>query len=152
MTDVRNSWYGPLAPIRTQCFCQSHLHPQLSVDFYQYGTFSDDPCWKCLLKCYGLTLNIMSSAGQVDTQAWANQFPYVTPQIAQKCSNSIVSEPDLCEKAYLLVKCSYDTLAKQYPAKNFECSVVKGTVLMCFLFGANVHKLIVNDVVFLCKL
>ncbi|KAF2893904.1 hypothetical protein ILUMI_12270 [Ignelater luminosus] len=114
MTDVRNAWYGPLAPIKTQCFCQSHSDPQLSVDFYKYGTLSNDPCFKCQLKCYGLTLGIMTPSGQIDAQAWSNLLPYVTPQIAQNCSNSIASEPDLCEKAYLLVKCSYDALAQQY--------------------------------------
>ncbi|KAF2894205.1 hypothetical protein ILUMI_11969, partial [Ignelater luminosus] len=113
MMDIREAWGGAVAPFITQCNCQSHANPQTSAEFYKYGTFSDDPCWKCQMKCYLLMLNYMSPTGEVDVEMWAKS-PYITLKIAKKCIDNLV-EPDLCMKAYKMIKCAYEELAKQCP-------------------------------------
>lgn len=112
MSEIRNLSIGVVAPYVTECMGQSRSNPHILDDYIKYGTISDDPCWKCFLKCIGFKSKILSSNGDVDVQRWADTFN-IDVSAAKKCSN--FEEPDLCQKSYLLLKYIYDELAKHFP-------------------------------------
>ncbi|KAF2893903.1 hypothetical protein ILUMI_12269 [Ignelater luminosus] len=112
MSYIRNLSKGPMAPYVTECLCQSHLNPQILEEYYKHGTLSDDACWKCYIKCILFKLDILSSTGDVNVQRWVDIFEYFERPLAEKCSN--YEEPDLCQKAYLMVNCAYEGLSEQY--------------------------------------
>ncbi|KAF2892737.1 hypothetical protein ILUMI_13437 [Ignelater luminosus] len=112
LSDIRKSWKGPEAPFMTECVRETHANPQLLVDFFENGILSDDPYFKCLIKCIQIKLNVMSSSGEVDAQAAVSIYPHLSLQLVQKCTKNLV-EPDLCHRTYLIAKCVNDALAKR---------------------------------------
>lgn len=93
---------------------ETSIKQEVIDDFYNYGEIPEDPCWKCFIKCFVFKLQILSPTGEVDSKKWAQTFHYIDLPLAQKCASIV--EPDLCEKAHLLLKCDYDNLSKEYPS------------------------------------
>ncbi|KAF2893907.1 hypothetical protein ILUMI_12273 [Ignelater luminosus] len=113
MSYIRKQWIGPVAPYISECMCKTHVKPKILNNFYEKGKLSNDPGFKCQIKCYAIKLHFMSSTGEIDFERWSELFPYLDLKLAQKCSKIV--EPLLCEKAYLCLKCVYESLSKQYP-------------------------------------
>ncbi|KAF2892736.1 hypothetical protein ILUMI_13436, partial [Ignelater luminosus] len=103
--DVRYSWKGPIAPFITECLCQTHADLQLLEDFFTSGVLSNDPCFKCMLKCIETKLNILSPSGEVDAEAAVRIYPHLNLQLVKRCSDEHAEELDLCQKVYLIEKC-----------------------------------------------
>lgn len=114
MSYIRILSKGPVAPFVSECMRQSQLKPQIKEDFEKNGNMSDDPSWKCFLKCLAIKLEVFDSTGEVNVQRWADLFNHLDLPLAEKCSH--FQEMDLCEKAYLMYKCVYDEYSKRYPS------------------------------------
>ncbi|KAF2902272.1 hypothetical protein ILUMI_03910 [Ignelater luminosus] len=96
------------------CMCQTGAKQSIIDDFYdQMKQIPDDPCWKCLLHCNGVSLGAFSVTGEIDVQKWADVFDYIDIPLAQKCA--AIADPDPCQRAYLVVKCVDDHLTAEYP-------------------------------------
>ncbi|KAF2888738.1 hypothetical protein ILUMI_17435, partial [Ignelater luminosus] len=111
LSDIRNSWKGPVEPFITECLSETHANPQLVEDFFKNGVLSDDPCFKCALKCVEMKLNVMSPTGEVDAQQAVRIYPHISLQLVQRCADENAQESDLCHKMYLIEKCVYDGVA-----------------------------------------
>ncbi|KAF2890164.1 hypothetical protein ILUMI_16009 [Ignelater luminosus] len=113
MSSLRDVSKETIAPYIDECLRQSGLNPQIEYEYHKYGRMSEDPCWKCFLKCLAFKLEIVSSTGDVNIQRWIELFPHLNLPLAEKCSS--FKEPDLYQKAYLMLKCVYDEFAAEYP-------------------------------------
>ncbi|KAF2893901.1 hypothetical protein ILUMI_12267 [Ignelater luminosus] len=114
MFHIRELSKKPMASHVSDCLYETGLNPKILDEYYMYGNISEDPCWKCYIRCISFRLRIINSAGDVNVQRWADHFEYFNYAEAEKCSK--FDEPDLCHKAYLMLKCAHGELAKQYPA------------------------------------
>lgn len=113
MSYIRNQWKAALRPYLTKCMCESGVNPQIVDEFYQHGQMSGDTNWKCNLRCYAFQTAVMNSGGDVDVKRWSNGIYMSDLQLTQKCDN--ITEPDLCQKDYLMVRCVQDGLSARYP-------------------------------------
>lgn len=112
MSHIRDVSKSAVAPYLNECMCQSGLKPHLLNGYIKYGEIPEEPCWKCFMRCIAFKLEVFSSTGEVNVQRWVDLFEYFDRSLAEKCSN--FQELDLCEKAYLMHKCAYDELSKQF--------------------------------------
>lgn len=105
-------WRQPVAAFQTECMCETGVKQEILDEFYKYRQMPDDPCFKCFLKCLGSKIQVYTSTGNLDVKRWSELFAYLTLPLAEKCANIV--EPDVCQKAYLLVKCVNDALSEQF--------------------------------------
>ncbi|KAF2897017.1 hypothetical protein ILUMI_09160 [Ignelater luminosus] len=114
MSEIRRQWKEELyAPFITECLCESHVKPELVNDFFELGKISDDPCFKCNLKCYGFKTEVLNATGDININRLAERVFALDHPLARKCAN--ITERDLCQKSYLAVTCIYEGLSERYP-------------------------------------
>lgn len=115
MHNIHQQWKKIVAPYVTECMCETRSELKNENKFYDDGEMSNDSSFKCQLKCYGTKLHIMYSSGTIDVERVADVF-HLDVDLVQKCVSISSSEPNLCERAYLTVKCIDDAVSEQHPS------------------------------------
>ncbi|KAF2902274.1 hypothetical protein ILUMI_03912 [Ignelater luminosus] len=113
MSDVRKLWRRAVAPVMSECICETGVKQETVDGYYNDGILPDDPAFGCFLRCAGLKLQIFSSTGDVDIQRLVDTFDYVDTALVRKCTSTC--RKDACQSAYLLLKCFDNELSKRFP-------------------------------------
>lgn len=84
-----------------QRMCLSNTH---SFKYYtKYKEFSDEVCFKCILKCFHTNLNFIDNSEITVKDAYGT-----TKEIVEKCTQ--VRTPDICQRVYIFSSCVFSSI------------------------------------------
>ncbi|KAK4873369.1 hypothetical protein RN001_015398 [Aquatica leii] len=97
--DKRPSMFLPYA---SECMCETGVDPKKAYDYIYHLKFSNDPCFKCFVKCTLVKIGFYTSDGKVSELVSQLNAQELTQDDFNKCNNT---NPDLCERLYKVSKC-----------------------------------------------
>ncbi|KAK4887731.1 hypothetical protein RN001_004002 [Aquatica leii] len=87
----------------TKCMCESGVMPDLVQKMIKNSEYTNDPCFKCYLKCLISERGLMDANGNYIVDALVLHMANITSAVAQLCVNTSITVQDPCQKAYNVV-------------------------------------------------
>lgn len=112
--EVIDDWRDNMAPHYDFCQKQAPVAPHILYKAFKYCDFTNDPCLKCHLKCYGFRLQILRENGEINLSNLRKNLGGFTEKQATSCANKVRHLVDLCKKMFALFVCLVDTVFKSY--------------------------------------
>lgn len=100
-----------VAPFKASCLCTAQADQTLTENLLSYLDFPNDPCIKCMLKCYAKNVGILEQNGNVSTKELLINAAGLTPNQAKECVDLVKNIIDLCQKIYILSICVVESVS-----------------------------------------
>lgn len=101
-------------PFEGDCICKNQVNQLAGKEVLLKWDFPDDPCVKCMIKCYSLKIGTLDYDGNVYPQIAANKLLGLSLKQAQFCADKGKDIVDNCKKMYAIAYCTSIIVAAGY--------------------------------------
>ncbi|XP_031345433.1 uncharacterized protein LOC116172365 [Photinus pyralis] len=106
--DVIIAWENYHIPHFDKCVEEAGVDPMIPRLMFREINFPDEGDFHCYLKCVFKQNGWLTADEDNLNFDTLSQALHVTPDLIKFCIDLVASEPEICRKAYLAVKCAVD--------------------------------------------